>query len=90
MLCPTLASTATLADYANQAVIGGGDASTAGKIAWFQFNGDTYVVQSNHDATATANFVNGVDQIVKLSGLIDLSNAYFTAVATGGSTLTFG
>ena len=84
----TLAATATLADYANQVVVNGGDTSSNGKIGWFQFGGNTYVVQGMHDATTTASFVNGTDQIVQLTGLVDLSNVVFAA-GTGGS-ITFG
>nr|WP_315214009.1 DUF4214 domain-containing protein [uncultured Duganella sp.] len=61
-----LAGTAAFADFLGAAAAG----TTAGEIKWFQFGGDTYVV---NDADAGAAFVNGVDQIVKLTGLVDLS-----------------
>ncbi|MBO0346842.1 calcium-binding protein [Roseibium sp. CAU 1637] len=51
-------------------------------IGWFQFAGNTYVVQDND--TANQSISNGVDAVVKLTGLIDLSE---TAI-TGDSTFT--
>lgn len=86
----TLASTAVFQDYANAVVNAGGNAATNGAIGWFQFNGDTYVVESLHNATTTANFTNGTDLVVKLTGLIDLTKATFAAVGAGDSTITFG
>ena len=78
-----LASTAVFQDYANAAVNAGGDASASGYIAWFQYGGDTYVVESLHNATTTLNFSNGTDAIVKLTGVVDLSTAtLFNASAT--------
>ena len=54
----------------------GGDASSNAALGWFQYDGDTYVVESMHDAiNGYAGFVNGVDAIVKLNGLVDLSSA---------------
>lgn len=70
----TLANTAAFADFLQAATAG----ATAGEIKWFQYGGDTYVV---NDASATAAYVNGTDQIVKLTGLIDLSAS--TTAATG-------
>jgi len=70
-----LGDTASFRDYANAVVNAGGNAGTDGKIGWFQFSGNTYVVESLHDATTTANFTDGTDLIVKLTGLVDLSTA---------------
>lgn len=39
-------------------------------ISWFQFSGDTFIVV---DQSQSEGFVSGVDQVVKLSGLVDLS-----------------
>lgn len=64
----TLASTAVFQDFLNAAAVG--DGSPNGKIAWFQFGGDTYVVEDNSDGSS---FVNGADAVVKLSGLVDFS-----------------
>lgn len=66
----TLASTAVYQDFLNEAAKG--DGHTNGIIAWFQFGGDTYVVE---DKSAATSFVNGTDIVVKLTGLVDLTNA---------------
>jgi S-layer protein len=71
----SLAATAVFQDYANAAVNAGGAAGTDGYITWFQYGGDTYIVESLHDAAATHDFQNGIDAIVKLTGLVDLSTA---------------
>ncbi|BDV01801.1 S-layer protein [Thermodesulfomicrobium sp. WS] len=68
----TLAGTALFADYLQAAAAG----TTAGEMKWFQFSGNTYVV---NDASATAAFVNGTDQIVELVGLLDLSKSTVSA-----------
>jgi S-layer protein len=65
----TLADTATFADYVDLAAAG--DGSTNGAIKWFQFSGNTYVVE---DVSASAFFVDGGDYVVKMTGLVDLSN----------------
>jgi hypothetical protein len=67
-----LAPTALFADYLNAAAAGDGD--TDGIGTWFQFGGDTYLVL---DRAAENTFQNGVDQIVKLTGLLDLSESEF-------------
>ncbi len=71
----TLAATAVFQDYANAVVQAGGNASTNAYFGWFQFNGDTYLVESVHDGASTPSFVNGSDVIIKLTGLVDLSAA---------------
>ena len=76
----TLAGTAVFQDYANAVVAAGGDASTNGAFGWFQFNGDTYLVESRHNGATTPSFTNGTDFIIKLTGLYDLSTT------TGGTT----
>ena len=83
----TLGNTAVFQDFANAVIAAAGDASVNGALGWFQFAGDTYVVESRHDAAVSASFVNGTDMIVKLTGLLDLSTAQFTG-AGGASTLT--
>jgi S-layer protein len=75
-----LANTAVFQDYANAIVAAAGDASTNGAIGWFQFAGDTFVVESMHNGVTTPSFVNGTDLIVKLTGVVDLSNAVLTNV----------
>lgn len=65
---------ATLDDYVNAAT------QTAG-VAWFQYEGNTYVVVND----AAAGFGASADYIVQLSGSVDLSDA----VMAGGN-LTLG
>jgi len=71
-----LASTASFSDYLDAAAAG--DGSTDGIEKWFQYNGDTYVV---HDISSSAGFVNGADELVKLTGILDLSKS---TVSAGG------
>lgn len=70
----TLGGTAAFADFL--AAASAGDGSTNANISWFQFSGDTYVVVDN---SALLAYNNGVDTIVKLTGLVDLSNDTFAA-----------
>jgi len=65
-----LGDTAVFQDYANLAALG--DGSTNGILSWFQYAGNTYVVE---DVSAGPSFVNGFDIVVKLTGLVDLSTA---------------
>jgi S-layer protein len=67
-----LGATAVFQDYANLAIA----TTNQGGIAWFQFGGDTYIVQEAGNNTANT-FTNGTDFIVKLTGLVDLSQASF-------------
>ena len=74
----TLGDTAVFQDYANAAmnvlnqVVDGTDVA----VGWFQFGGNTYVV-ADAGATDSTTFVNGEDFVVKLTGLVDLTNASF-------------
>ncbi|WP_284466711.1 beta strand repeat-containing protein [Diaphorobacter nitroreducens] len=68
----SLGDTAVFQDYANAAL----NALNANAGGWFQFSGNTYVV-ADMGADSTSGFVNGQDFIVKLTGLVDLSNASF-------------
>jgi len=80
----TLGATAVFQDFANAAV---STASVAvGTISWFQFGGDTYIVQKEGLAAETS-FTNGTDMIVKLTGAVDLSH---TSLNTGIATLLIG
>jgi S-layer protein len=63
-------STALFADYV--AAASAGDGSTNGVFSWFQFGGNTYVVE---DKSADAGFVANADIIVKLTGAVDLTKA---------------
>ena len=67
---------AVFQDFANAAAnmfsgINGGN--TAG---YFQFNGNTYIVRSG-DVIANNGFVDGVDSIIEIRGLLDLSVASY-------------
>lgn len=53
-------------------------------VAWFQFGGNTFVVQ---DVNGDAAFTNSADIIVKLTGTVDLSASSFNEVGEG--TLLF-
>jgi S-layer protein len=59
-----------------------GDGSSNGVISWFQFGGNTYVVQDLSNATS---FDNSTDIVVELVGLIDFSDA--TGAGTNVITL---
>ena len=65
----------------------GDDAHSNGYIAWFQYGSDTYVVESLHNAVTTHDFQNGVDQVVKLTGLVDLTH---TSLNTTVAALLIG
>jgi len=69
-----LGSTAGFQDFANEATKGG----ATGNVSWFQWAGDTYVVQDN---SANSSFDNGVDAIVKLVGTVNFT--FNDAGATG-------
>lgn len=69
-----LASTSTFQQYLDTASAG----TTAGTISWFQFGGNTYVV---NDLSTDRTFDVGVDTVVALTGLIDLSNSHLAIAA---------
>jgi S-layer protein len=73
-----LAATASFADYLNAASTG--DGSTNGAISWFQFGGNTYVVE---DRSVDATFTSGADIVVQLDGLVN-----FTSTSLAGNVLT--
>lgn len=75
----TLAGTAVFQDFIDSAT--SGDGSTNGAIKWFQFGGNTYIVE---DVSVGATFTNGADIVVQLNGLIDLS----TATGAGTNVIT--
>lgn len=76
----TLGGNAVFQDYLDAATAG--DGSTNGIIRWFQFGGNTYVVQDKADG---ATFTNGIDIVVELQGLVNLATATLDA---GANTLT--
>ncbi len=69
----TLGASATIDDYLVAAAAGDGSANSI--TSWFQFEGNTYLVNDN---TAGA-FSDGNDTIVKITGLVDLSTSSYTA-----------
>lgn len=69
----TLALTATFIDFLNAAATGHAAAATNAVTSWFQYAGNTYIVVDNNNADAFAGYAG--DQMVKLTGLIDLSTA---------------
>ncbi len=73
----TLPTNASLDAYANAVISNGLDASSNGALGWFQWRGDTYLVESLHNGIANPSFVAGTDLIIKLTGLHDLSGANF-------------
>jgi len=87
----SLAGTASFTDYLNAAT-GTADNSSDGAITWFQFNGNTYVVEALGDHTlATGSngaFVVGTDIVVALTGTLDLSHSNLVGATT--NTLLFG
>lgn len=72
-----LANGASFHDYADAIIAAAGNAATNGAIGWFQFGGDTFVVESRHNNSVTPGFVGGTDVIVRLVGNHDLSQATF-------------
>jgi S-layer protein len=69
-----LASTAVFQDYANAAI----NLTDTGDVSWFQFGGNTYVLENVSNA---ASFNNASDIIVKITGAVDLSTAAFSSSA---------
>jgi S-layer protein len=69
-----LGDTAVFQDYANAAI----SANDGGAISWFQYSGNTYVIE-HISSDASTSFVNGSDVVVKIAGLIDLSTASFSS-----------
>jgi Ca2+-binding RTX toxin-like protein len=61
----------TLIEAANLAAVG--DGSTNAIVRWFQFGGDTYVIE---DRSVSTTFIDGTDMIIKIVGLVDLSNKF--------------
>lgn len=75
----SLDTTAVFQDFANAAIA---SINSANDLAWFQFGGNTYIVQEKVVSIAgnepnDSVFVNGEDFIVKITGTVDLSTASF-------------
>jgi S-layer protein len=69
-----LDSTAVFQDFANAAIA---SITSDNDLAWFQFAGNTYIVQEKNTGTNADVFTNNEDFIVKITGTIDLSTASF-------------
>lgn len=67
---------------ANNSVLQAGNAVQGGVVNWFQLNGDTYIVQALHGNGNNSGFIEGNDTVVKLTGLVDLSQASFVKGTT--------
>jgi S-layer protein len=67
-----VAAATTLAAAIDQAATGSSLTAGDAYIKWFQFGGDTYVVENIAEATATTG-IDANDIVVKLTGLVDLS-----------------
>lgn len=74
-----LANGASFHDYADGIIAAAGNAASNGAIGWFQFGGDTFVVESRHNNSVTTGFVGGTDVIVRLVGNLDLTHASFAS-----------
>jgi len=81
-----LADTAAFADYLAAAAAGVIVSNPTGPstMAWFQFGGNTFIVvddtNPNQGGNADNNvFENGIDSVVKLTGLVDLSTSTIAA-----------
>jgi hypothetical protein len=78
------ASTAALSFQSALGKAAGTMAINKGIIDWFEFGGNTYIVEANNGATAATHTALGAtDVVVKLTGLVDLTGATFS-----GNTLT--
>lgn len=66
----TTGGTAVFQDFVNKFIL----ESDQGDSGWFVYDGNTYVVE-HRTADASTSFVNGQDNIVKIVGNLDLSNA---------------
>ena len=74
-----LGGSANFANYLDAATATTG---TQGELNWFQFSSNTYVTMDN---SANTSYADGVDVVVELAGLVDLSGA--TNAVTGVLTL---
>ncbi|MCC2958629.1 DUF4214 domain-containing protein [Massilia sp. IC2-477] len=76
----SLIAEATFDNYVTEAAKAADAATGSHGIAWFQFNGNTFIVQ---DVDGNGAFNNNVDIIVKLTGIVDLSASSFNEVGQG-------
>jgi S-layer protein len=71
-----LEDTAVFQDYANATV--NQLAADDKDFAWFQYNGNTFIIGNDDQTDAVdADFENGIDSIIKIAGVVDLSTASY-------------
>ena len=71
-----LSGQVSLDNYLNAATAASVTAGTSAVLSWFQFSGNTYIVQ---DTSANSTFTAGADSVVMVSGLIDISGSSISA-----------
>jgi S-layer protein len=76
----TLGGASSFTTYLNAAAAGDGNTANT-VISWFQFNGNTYIVE---DTSAAATFQDGADSVIELVGLVTLTTS---TIASGVITL---
>jgi len=74
----SLGDTADFQAYVDLAAVG----TTVGAINWFQYAGNTYIVEDLN--ASSGGYLAGTDLVVRLTGLIDLSTA---SLNNGDSTV---
>ncbi|OYU30634.1 MAG: hypothetical protein CFE39_12635 [Comamonadaceae bacterium PBBC2] len=73
----TLGAVSSFANYLDAAAAGTATSATNAIFKWFQFtDGNTYIVV---DSSNNATFADGVDSVIQLVGLVDLSTSTLTA-----------
>jgi len=78
-----LTDIAAFADYLAAATAGVITNAGASTMAWFQFGGNTFIVVDDTNGGSDNNvFENGIDSVVKLTGLVDLSTS---TIGTGNA-----
>lgn len=55
-------------------------------LGWFQFGGNTFIVQDGGTDTTNESFENGVDKILMINGEVDLSTASFNDDIVGDTS----
>ena len=78
-----LGAAATFDDYLNEAAKADGTAAAGSLLKWFQFEKNTYLVVDN--GASTTAFTEGTDGVIKITGLVDLMNSFYT---TGADVIT--
>ena len=71
-----LSGQVSLDNYLNAATAASVTAGTSAVLSWFQFSGNTYIVQ---DTSANSTFTAGADSVVMVSGMIDISGSSISA-----------